>query len=353
MLGRQIPLWLIAIVAVGAALYWLRDVLAPFVLAFILWLAIDSLATFLRRMSGARTPRWLNLGVAICFVLGAGALIIYALARNTGVVTADAVRIGPRFEALAREAQAFLRIDGDPVTLRSVLTAVGPVAIIGWLARALQTLINQTTLILIYLLFFFPAATAFDSKMLKMAPNPEARANIVAVLARIRTSVERYLAVQTGMSLLITTLSYITLTAIGLPNAIFWCSLMFFLNYIPTLGSIIAVTLPTLFALVEFPDWRMAGVVALGLHVWQFGIGTFLQPRITGASINLSSLVVVLALAIWGSLWGIIGVFLAAPLTVLIVIVLDQFEKTKWIAVLLSAEHRRAPSRADSAAPIS
>jgi predicted PurR-regulated permease PerM len=75
-----------------------------------------------------------------------------------------------------------------------------------------------------------------------------------------------------------------------------------------------------------------------------------LQPRITGASINLSSLVVVLALAIWGSLWGIIGVFLAAPLTVLIVIVLDQFQKTQWIAVLLSAERQRAPWRAEGAA---
>lgn len=341
MTASSVPVWLTAIVASGAALYWLRDVLAPFVLAFILWLAIDSLGAFIRRVSGNRAPRWLALGVALCLVLGVGALIIFALASNIGAVASDAARIGPRFEALARDAQAALHFDGDPVTVRSVLAALGPVAIVRWLIGALQTLVNQTTLILIYLLFLFPAAAAFGRKLPAMTPDPAARDNVRTIIARIRTSVERYLATQTAVSLLITALSYVTLTVIGLPNAVFWCALIFFLNYIPTLGSIIAVALPTFFALVAFPDWRMAGVVALGLHVWQFGIGTFLQPRVTGASVNLSSIVVVLALAIWGSVWGITGVFLAAPLTVLIMIVLEQFPQTRWLAVLLSAEGRQ------------
>ena len=175
-----------------------------------------------------------------------------------------------------------------------------------------------------------------------MATGPGEAQQWAGVLTAIRISIERYLLVQTAVSFIIAVLSYITLLIIGLPNALFWCMVMFFLNYIPTIGSIIAVALPTLFALVAFPDWRYAAIVAVGLHVWQFGIGTFVQPRMTGGSLNLSTLVVVLSLAFWGSIWGLAGVFLAAPLTVLVMIVLAQFPATRWIAVLLSADGKPA-----------
>ncbi len=104
---------------------------------------------------------------------------------------------------------------------------------------------------------------------------------------------------------------------------------------------------PTLFALVQFNDWEHAAAVALGLHVWQFGIGTFLQPRVTGESMNLSTLVVVLSLAIWGTLWGVAGAFLAAPLTVLVMIVLAQFPDTRGSPRF----SRRTDGRLDAIAP--
>ena len=78
--------------------------------------------------------------------------------------------------------------------------------------------------------------------------------------------------------------------------------LIFFLNYIPTVGSIIAVALPSLFALVQFPHVMPALFIALGISFWQFVIGNVLAPRMTGKSLNLSPLVVLLALAIWGSI---------------------------------------------------
>jgi predicted PurR-regulated permease PerM len=111
--------------------------------------------------------------------------------------------------------------------------------------------------------------------------------------------------------------------------------------------------------MVQYDDWRYVAAVALGLHIWQFGIGTFVQPRLTGSSLNLSAIVVILSLALWGALWGIAGVFLAAPLTVMLMIVLDQFDDTRWIAVLLSADgrpslshiHHRPPPPKEAPAP--
>ncbi|MDZ4778484.1 MAG: AI-2E family transporter, partial [Alphaproteobacteria bacterium] len=120
--------------------------------------------------------------------------------------------------------------------------------------------------------------------------------------------------------------------------ALFWAFLIFFLNYIPTVGSMIAVVLPTLAAAVAYPTAGPVIAVAAGVGTWQFVIGNFIQPRFTGDSLNLSAVVVLLALALWGSLWGIAGAFLAVPLTVMLMVMLAQIDDARWIAVLLSAD---------------
>ena len=339
---RNTPNWVIAVAATGAVCYWLRDTLAPFVLALILWLAIDSLAHAIKRRAPI-LPSWMTLSVSLIVVLGLGSLVVYVLARNIGDIVANATSFQTRLEAIALQVHQRFGFRGAPLTLQGLIEQVGPARLLGYVAALLRGLAGNTVLILIYLLFLFPAAATFSSKLPQMTPDPRYRANTEFVLRSIRTSIERYLVVQTVVSLVISVLSYATLSLIGLPNALFWTFLIFFLNFIPTIGSIIAVVLPTLFALLQFPDWQHPAAVALGLHIWQFGIGTFIQPRMTGASLNLSAIVVVLSLAFWGSLWGVIGVFLAAPLTVLAMIVLEQFPQTHWIAVLLSANGRPAP----------
>ena len=97
---------------------------------------------------------------------------------------------------------------------------------------------------------------------------------------------------------------------------------------------------------MQFPTLRPVAGVVLGVGAWQFVIGNFVQPRMTGDSLNLSAVVVLLALAIWGSMWGIVGAFLAAPMTVMLMIVLAQFPSTRWIAILLSADGKPTPDDA-------
>jgi predicted PurR-regulated permease PerM len=199
---------------------------------------------------------------------------------------------------------------------------------------------------LIFLAFLFPAASVMGEKLDQIFRGKGRREAARDVLARIRVSMERYLWVQTVMSLIITALTYITLVIIGLDNALFWSFLIFFLNYIPTIGSLAAVILTTAVALVQFPTLGPVVAVFAGVSVWQFVIGNFVQPRMTGDSLNLSAVVVLLALSIWGLVWGIVGAFLAAPLTVMIMIVLAQFPTTRWIAILLSADGKPTPDSA-------
>ena len=180
-----------------------------------------------------------------------------------------------------------------------------------------------------------------------------------------RIGIEKYLWVQTLISALITLLTYVSLLFLGVQNALFLSALIFVLNYIPTVGSIAAALVPPLFALVQpgVPDWVpgvmpensyiYAAIVFGVVSFWQFSIGNFIQPRMMGDSLNLSALVVLLALAIWGVLWGIPGMFLSAPLTVLMMILLSQSKETRWMAILLSADgnpSEKAPSQPPGAA---
>ena len=104
------------------------------------------------------------------------------------------------------------------------------------------------------------------------------------------------------------------------------------------MGGLAAVALPCIFAIVQFDSFAQVGLLALILFGAQTIIGNTIQPKMMGDSMNMSALVVILALSVWTALWGGVGAFLSAPLTVIIMIILAQFPSTRWIAVLLSAD---------------
>jgi AI-2 transport protein TqsA len=339
-------LWIISAGVIAAGLYYLREPLTQLAMAFILWLTIHGLSLRLKRYI-PKMPPWLALPLSLVIVLGLVTLIVYVMATNIGSLAANATGYGERLDQIVAQAYAGLGLSGVPPTVGDLLARVDPTRMVAEIGSALQNLASNTVFILIFLGFMFPAVGSLSRKMDLIFTGEESRQNVRDMVASIRGSMERYLYVQTVASLIITVLTFITLEAIGLDNALFWSFLIFFLNFIPTIGSIVAVALPTAFALVQFPTLTPVAFVAIGVGVWQFIIGNFVQPRMTGESLNLATLVVLLALAVWGAIWGIPGAFLAAPLTVMLMIVLAQFESTRWIAILLSADGKPTPQDPD------
>lgn len=340
--SQRAALWVIATGVIAAGLYFLRDPLTQFALAMILWLSIDGFSRALQ----ARVkilPKVLALPVAILVVLGLVTLIVYVIARNIGALATNAAGYEARLDQVAAQVWSAARMSGPAPTISDLINRVDPGVIVADIAGGVRAIASDTIFILIFLGFLFAAAQTISRKLDFIFPVAEDRERTREVLARIRISMERYLWVQTVVSLIITALTYVTLRVIGLDNALFWSFLIFFLNYIPTIGSIVATVLPTAFALAQFPTLGPVLAVAVGVGVWQFVVGNFLQPRMTGESLNLSAVVVLLALAIWGLIWGIAGAFLAAPLTVMLMIVLAQFPSTRWIAILLSADGKPTP----------
>lgn len=327
-------------IATGVAMagcYWLRDLLAPFALAIFIWLMIDGAARGIdRRLKFV--PYWVGLIVSVLLVV-AGLVIVLAILTDTARdIAVRAPEYQDRLEEIVAPILALPGINPEWLTLNNLAERFNLGAVLGGLADGLQNLVGNGVLIAIYVAFLFAAQNSFPGKMDAIFPESANRETSRQVGNRIRASIENYLWVQTLVSLVITILSYVIMSALGLDNALFWAFVIFILNYIPTIGSIIAVILPTAFALMQFDELWRVGVLAASLGLWQFSVGNFVQPRLMSDQLNLSALVVLLSLALWGFLWGGIGVFLSAPLTVMLMIILSQFATTRWLAILLSAD---------------
>ena len=143
-----------------------------------------------------------------------------------------------------------------------------------------------------------------------------------------------------GPTLYANSLSLLPMAAIGLDFAAFWGMLIFFLNFIPTVGSILATVFPSLLAVIVFESpAAIIGVIG-GITGIQLLVGNFMEPKLMGNSLNLSPLVILLSLSLWGSLWGIPGMFLCVPITVIAMIICSHFAQTRPVAIFLSGNGR-------------
>jgi len=336
----KISLSIIAAGVVITGLFWFREILAPFALAVFLWLVMDAFARRLHE-SIRFMPRWLALPIAILLVLAGMVAVVMVIVDSAAQFAGNASAYDARIAQAISETYALLGLT-DPPTLAQLFERAGPGRFFAEVASALQSVISNAVFVLIFVGFLFAAQAGFPQKLDALFPDAEGRMRAASVMESIRESIEKYLWVQTIVSVITSVLSYATLKFIGLDNALFWSFVIFLLNYVPTIGSIVATVLPTLFALVQFESLWMVAAVFGGVGVWQFVIGNFLQPRMQGESLNLSTLVVLLSLAIWGAVWGIAGMFLAAPLTVMVMIILAQFPSTRPVAILLSGDGKPA-----------
>jgi AI-2 transport protein TqsA len=331
-----------AIVATGvtiAGLYWFRDLLTPLALAIFLWLVIDGFADGIGRWAPI-IPRKLALVVAFLIVLMGLAGVIAVIAENAAEFATRTAAYQSRLNEVIAQGHALLRLQGEPPTVGQLFSRANPSRFLGDIANALQGVTSQSLFVLIYMACLFAAQATFPRKLDAIFPEKAARAQARHVAGQVRETMEQYLWVQTATGVMIAAASWLVFMAIGLDNALFWALITFLFSYVPVLGGALGSLLPALFALVQFPTIAPALIVLGGTQAIQFVVGNLIQPRMTGDSLNISILVVFLSLALWGFIWGIPGMFLAVPLTVMLMIVLNQFASTRWIAILLSADGR-------------
>ena len=131
-------------------------------------------------------------------------------------------------------------------------------------------------------------------------------------------------------------MSFIVFYICDLNFAIFWAFLIFILNFIPTIGSLIATLFPVVFSMLQFGDFNNAFIILFIVGSIQVIIGNFIEPRWLGNSMNISPLLSILSLMFWGLIWGTTGMIVSVPFTVVIIIILSEIESTRPLAILLS-----------------
>ena len=330
---------LIAVVAAGAALYWLRDILTPLAMAMFLMIMIDGVKRAIERRTPI-PPRFAGAAALIAVVLGF-LLSIWIIVDGAAGFFTDASgvagNIGPRIDQISRDVSALVGIS-DPPTFHDMIAGID---VRGWLTSAafqVQGAATGAFFVMIYLGFLLASQAGFRKKMVGMFPERGPRQEALEVFERVRGGVEGYLWVQAVTGAMICAVAWMLMRAVGLQNAEFWTFVIFIVGFIPVLGGAVAGLAPPLFALVQFESYWPAVILLVGLQTILFIVGNMIQPRMQGDNQNIDPVVVLLSLALWGKMWGVAGMFLSTPLAVMAMAILAEFRGSRWMAILLSGD---------------
>lgn len=334
------------VVLVGGALKLTQPVTLP--LAFALFL----MALFwpLQRRLVGRTGPGPAVLVTLTACLTALALFGGALWLCANEVIEKWPQYEGQFRRLAEQVRQWLQSSGLPVPgmLSGGSSGGGSSSGGSGMTTALAergfSLVGGFVLVIAFFALGLLEVRDFEAKLERAVPR-YAHDQWLAPMRRIVHDVQRYLIVRTVVGLITGAGTYVAALLIGLDFALVWGILNFLLNYIPTLGSIIGVVPPVLFALVQFDGVGMGLAALVAVGGVQLLMGNYVDPLLQGKYLALSPLVVLLSVAFWEFIWGIAGAFISIPLTVAAVIACDRFEQTRWIATLLA---RRPPERDDS-----
>ncbi len=330
---------LIAILAlVGGVVLIVGDsVLIPLAIALLVWMFINALARQFQRLWSARFGplRPLSLGLAFLAMLVTTVIVVNIIIANFAAIGERAPDFERSINTLVDRLATFSGLPGEKI-VDAIVSKYNVDQLLGSIVVGVSSLGSDLGVVFVYVMFMLVEQTFFDVKLKALIADPARRQRVRGMLDSIGHGVQGYLWTMTIASLITAGLSYLALVLIGVDSAPFWAFLIFVLNYIPTFGSILGTAIPSLFALLQFGDFRPFLIVAAAIGLIQFVVGNIILPRMTAKSLNVSQLVVILALFVWGAIWGIVGMFLAVPITAVALVICSNFPSTRGVAVMLS-----------------
>ncbi len=331
--ATRVLLALASLVVLIAGLKAAAGLVVPFLLAVFVTIIAAPPMHWLERH---RIPKFLALILVLAVVVAMGILLGGIVAVSMDTFTDNLPAYQARLHQILGQVLAWLHGLGvDTPNLDEVLAAhIDPGAAMQLAARFFEGLRNTLTnsfLILLTVIFMLMEAGTLPVKLRAISRDPE---TTLPVLYAIGSNINQYLGIKTATSLLTGVAAAGWVGLVGVDFPVLWGLVAFLLNYIPTIGSVIAAVPPTLLALVQY-DLGAALWIVLGYLVINNLIGSFLEPRVMGRGLGLSPLVVFVSMVFWGWVLGPVGMFLSVPLTNAASIALAAHENTRWISVLL------------------
>ncbi|MBO7656176.1 MAG: AI-2E family transporter [Alphaproteobacteria bacterium] len=322
-------------------LLWIgSSIFIPLLVATFLWYLINATATYYRKLF-PREPR--HHGLEIFFELTSHVL---SIATYVGLIYLFATRVRPMFGEILPaipEIQDKLNttwtyiddtfgLDISGVAMPSIEKIVSSVG------TSVAKLATSMGMVLVYMIFMFVEQSTFHKKLAELFPNKTQHKKMRFILSSIDENMKKYLFMKTLVSGITGIISYIWMYMLDLQFAGIWAFVIFILSYIPTIGAIIGCGLPILFAVVMGATLNELVLLSLGLIGLQLLFGNIIDPKLTGKTLNLSTLAILINLVFWGLIWGVAGMFFSVPLLVATFIITAQFDSTRWVAILLSAD---------------
>lgn len=322
-----------AFIIIVAGMRAAEELLVPFLLSLFIAVICSPPLGWLKK-------RGVPNGLAILSIIGliviAGLLIGAVVGASINSFRGDLPEYQARLQVLSGGLQqrlAGLGVVIAPEHWRESFNPSAALALAGNTLASFGNVMTNAFLILLTVIFILAEEVGFSDKLRKS--NSSSDKSLVAI-ARFTDSVNQYMAIKTLLSFATGILIMVWLMIFGIDYAVLWGLLAFLLNFVPTLGSILAAIPAVLLALVQLGPGS-ALLAALGFLMVNVGIGNILEPRIMGRGLNLAALVVFLSLVFWGWVLGPVGMLLSVPLTMTVKIALESFEDTRWVGIMLGS----------------
>ena len=335
-----ILLGVIAAFVVGVILLQLRSVLIPLSVALLFSFIFQPIVVYLKER---RVPTWLALvavSVALALFIGLIGFLVYSSAQS---LTRAFDRYVPRIESLIDDLAALVTRLLDPLALNiaqldfnQIIDVASITSVVSSGVGEVVTLVANAFLVVLFMMFILAASGELNVKVRKAYPTSIA-ARIIDVMENISRQVRQYLVAKTIVSACTGLMIFIVLWVLGVDFPVFWGFMAFLLNFIPNIGSMVAVVMPTLLSLLQFPTLTIPLIAAGLMWLVQMVMGNIVDPRLMAFSLNLSPVLVLVSLIFWGWLWGVVGMILAVPLTATIKIFFENIDGLRPVAVLMGS----------------
>jgi predicted PurR-regulated permease PerM len=334
---------LVFFIALIFILWMGRTIFIPLLFATFLWYLLNAIASYYRRIMPCYKSESCPIRIRVFYNWISGILSFTTIG---GIIYLFATQIKPMLIEL---------YNATPVLQQKLLVFSGYISkiigididinlipnlpqIAGYVGSSLAGIATSTGMVLIYLIFMFIEQSSFNKKIDAMPLSKIKSKKLHFILNSIDENMKKYLFTKTFISGATGLSAYVLLSIIGLEYASVWAFIIFILNYIPTLGSIMACALPIAYALISGDTWHLAALTAISLVSLEIIFGNILDPKLTGKTLNISTLAILINLVFWGMIWGLAGMFFSVPILAAIYITTAQFASTRWIATLLSTD---------------
>ena len=329
-----------ALVVVFAGVKVAAPIIVPFLLALFIFIIFRPFAAALRKRG---VPQWLALTLVILLILLFTFMMAMLLTLSVQNFSQKIPYYNNRLAIYQEQILDLAKHYSIPVKDELLVNLFDPGKVMKFAAGALKSfsdLLSNGLMILFTVILIFIESSALSNKIKLIITDKERLDNF----REINDKLNRYMMIKTIVSLFTGGLVTAALAIMGVDFPVLWGLVAFLLNFIPSIGSLIAAIPPILLSLVQLgiPSAIIVAIIFISINVL---LGSIIEPRIMGKGLDLSVLVVFISLVFWGWILGPVGMFLSIPLTIVVKIFLESQPETRWIGILLGGTPRKKRSR--------